>query len=186
MITIDNILEIIKENKNIKNEIERTYLWAPIYRFIEFELDVIIIKSNTFDNIKNFIEDIENLNSDSYIMKTNPDNLEQIRKFLFNLNILMMDIYTLCRMFKLHENTISKIYIDNESERKEVEPTQPIENTNVIYYAGWRHTERIRKFLLSQRYKLIYAYDLDENNDCVKMNENIDDTVEPLSKKLRK
>ena len=162
-----NIYQFINNSK-IDDEIEKTYKRPEIINFINEEIELLIIKYlNIVDDMNKFINDINNNNNKNTV------NLINIKLFIQDLGAIMMDLYTLCRMFKLHENTRSKQYIDNESERKQAEPTQPIESTNVIYYAGADHTRRIYKFLLKQNgYSQIYKDDL-ATNDCVKMKDNV-------------
>ena len=186
-LSFDNYIDIIKTNKNINNEINNSYMSNEIIVFARQEFDEIInnLDINTvvdkkkllFHHIKRFI-DILDEESDA---TNNRDNakLEEINNFnnslfpiisklLFELQTLMMDLYTLCRMFKNHDILRSKQYVEGQ-ERRDIEEFQPKESTNIIFYGGYNHTQKIRKFLLLNGGQELYQYINPKNRNCVTM-----------------
>jgi hypothetical protein len=65
---------------------------------------------------------------------------------LVNLNSILVDIYTLARMFKKFQLNYSR------NTRKTDEPEEP---HNIIMYAGDEHSERVRRFLKKLEFDLI-------------------------------
>ena len=65
---------------------------------------------------------------------------------LVNLNSILVDIYTLARMFKKFQLNSSK------NTRKTDEPEEP---HNIIMYAGNEHSKRVRRFLKKLEFDLI-------------------------------
>ena len=172
--TFNNFLNIIQTNKNIKNEIKRTYMKNEILNFIESEFNSkfsTITKNKIVQNINKCIELINILletncyDLDKNIYNNYSKNIIKYLKYLnFELGMLMTDLYGLCRIFKYYSK--SKQYIEPESKTNE---TQPIESTNVIYYGGANHTKRIRKFLI-EKYGCSEVYTNENSQNCVKLN----------------
>ena len=78
-----------------------------------------------------------------------PDGLSHISKFMTRITAIIMDIYTISRMFKIFNVKKNEHY--------------PSEAFNIIYYGGNGHTEPLEYFLSSLKFKKIES----ENSNLV-------------------
>lgn len=113
----DNYFNIIKTNKNIKNEMDKSYMINNIIPFIQYEFYQIIRgqESAIISNIKTII------NETSYLEQFDfPNDMqdtmflsiftEDFAKIFSELGVLMVDFYTLCRIFKYYDTSRPKQY----------------------------------------------------------------------------
>ena len=162
---LTNIYNVIITNPNIEHELRKTYFKQYIIDFIKTKINNIIQSRNYIKYIKKILRCINNSeklvniankygipisdmskidpNSMStlepnYKMMMNPKyfcfqefNINFSLDFLLPIRSFVMDMYALCRIFKLHK----------------AHPEQPIENSNIIIYAGGNHAKNYTDFL---------------------------------------
>ena len=137
-ITIKNMLTIAFTNTSIKKEIDKTSLELKD-KIIHFAREKYhgILTNNLFENIQTqilkLIAVLTNEKCDNDL--TNME-VTILHRFFREINVIMVDIYCLSRIFKKH----TKIY-DYQS------AFQPEESRNVIIYAGNTHSQNYVDFL---------------------------------------
>ena len=139
-ITIENMLSIAFTNSSLKKEIDKISLELK-EKIINFArekyqeiLNIPLLKNIDIEIIKLISvlsnNDCNNLSEDDILILT---------KFFRSINVVMVDIYCLSRIFKKH----MKIY-DYQSD------FQPEESRNIIIYAGNTHCKNYVNFLKSE------------------------------------
>lgn len=114
------------QNKYIKKEIEKSMFTYYINKYISDNLEKAALAEK--QRIIYYINNIQNNNDFA-------NNLIQLFVILAGINSILMDGYTLSRIFKTF-NVTEKL-------------NQPKTPHNIIYYSGSKHTFNLYKFLLS-------------------------------------
>ena len=131
-VTIEKLFNYALLNPKVENELNLSYMKSKIKEFIKLRIKKELSKFPSYSQIfKKII---------NYFQTENPT--ENIKKELLDahlitedINVFIMDIYGLSRIFKMHyprKNTVS---------------FQPIESTNVIIYAGDNHSKTYAEFM---------------------------------------
>ena len=143
---------LCSNNPSIQKQLEKTTIKNYIEKFIKFEIEDLTYNFN-FNDISLICRLIR-------IKQVSFRELLVLAEFCFNISAIMVDLYALCRMFKIYD-------VKNNF--------QPRESINIIVYAGNKHSKRYAKFLIwltnnAFRYILtgIHEYNSDEVS-CVKM-----------------
>jgi len=139
-ITIENMLGIAFTNSSVQKEIDKTSLELKdkIINFSRKKYQEILIDP-LFQNLnEHILRLISVLSNEDCNDLTERDSLI-LKSFFRNINVIMMDIYSLSRIFKRH----TKIY-DYQS------AFQPEESRNIIIYAGDNHSKNYVNFLKSE------------------------------------
>jgi hypothetical protein len=128
-----DLIKIIKDeilsNKLVMKELKRSIIPKKVILdfFIEKELRKNISNiSNTPNIIRKWFESIKR-------RKIYPPDIDSVTHILTVINAVVMDIYTIARMFK--------IFVVKKEEH------YPTEAHNIIYYSGTGHTRPVAKFL---------------------------------------
>ena len=137
-VTANKIFNFALLNPKVKIELDSSYMKSEIERFIKLKIKEILQEYNL--NNKNYSEFFKRIIN--YIQTGNiPENIQNelnnnnIFVLTVRTNASTMDIYGLSRIFKFHyprENTVQ---------------SQPVESTNIIIYAGDKHSVVYSEFL---------------------------------------
>lgn len=155
---LEDIFYLFIENSKVKKELEKSYLKEQIQWFIIEELKnlkVMELEANQ-DLIQELCTRI--LEKDTTLTKR---ELLYLSEFFLFTNGIFMDLYTLSRVFKIHD-----VKTDNH----------PDKSRNIILYLGKEHAQRISKFITTLnrtpyfRVRKLHEYTSpDEKIGCVKM-----------------
>ena len=152
---VNFVIKDIKSNKIVLKEIEKSTI------SMEHITDYIIasLKVNTYDinHIKFWFKKLKTTES----QPNWPKGIDKVYEILSSLNAVIMDVYTVTRMFKVFNVKESESY--------------PKEPRNIIYYAGDGHTVKISIFLKMLGFKRTENYKTDVKS-CVSMEK----TKQPL------
>ena len=110
-------------------------IYRPVLILSINKLRIYLTKCYVEKGIYNFYQ----LSDDEYIKFLN--ELSIFKRTLTHLNSLLVDVYTLARIFKKFELNHTT---NSGTTRKTDEPAEP---HNIIMYAGNRHSDRVRSFL---------------------------------------
>ena len=128
---VNNFLKIATSNQNVKKEIGKTYMARSIMMHMRILFQQIV---DLFPGGESIIRNlIIKLLDDSCLINIDETQLYMLHLFSMRINILTMDIYCLCRIFKTYEVSEGSF--------------QPEENNHIIIYAGQLHIENYRSFL---------------------------------------
>lgn len=131
----DFFIEELLNHKYIKKEKQKSYIGDLIFDYIKKE-----IKNILFNEEQNILNIVDKIDYDLFTLnKFEYNDINILYDTLLNINALVMDFYTLCRIFKTFN-------VQNKFD-------QPEKPHNIIYYAGAAHTEKIENFLLSIGFK---------------------------------
>ena len=129
---IENFYNQIIKNDWIKHELDKVGNIRIKERIVQFIKNKI---QNLIDKSPSPIQDIAyliNVFDNPILSVIKVENLSRIKELFFDIFTLHMDMYTLCRIFKIHETKVL---------------FQPQESTNIIFYGGATHAKNISEFL---------------------------------------
>ena len=164
---------IINHNRKIKEQYEKTYFKSEIKQFMKEEALAGLITEELVNDVRQLIYNLESESPfDNELFKrlflnTNDElAIEDFEYFFFFTNVFVMDIYALCRIFKIY---------DLEKNRSNV--FQPQESHTIIIYAGAYHTDTYKDFIFNfisgiKRYSFVSEQMNWEDIGCVKMPES--------------
>ena len=143
-------MEQMKTHEFISDELSKSTEETKIRDFAKKEFEKYC---DTFieiiDKLRTYLRKCYDARSKTYNFYQLPDNeyimfFIKLSKFfsgLLSLNSILVDVYTLARIFKKFELNHTT---NSGTTRKTDEPAEP---HNIIMYAGNRHSERVRRFL---------------------------------------
>jgi len=150
----DSLYDLFYSNPSIQKQLEKTTIPNYIEKFIKFEIEDLMSEFN-FNDISLICRLIRIDNQISF------RQLNILSDFCIQISAIIVDLYTLCRMFKIYD-------VKNNF--------QPRESINMIVYAGNVHSKRYAKFLIWLRNNAFnyivtttHEYNSDESVSCVKM-----------------
>lgn len=148
-----NIVDMFCKSKKFKNELNRSYKKDEIIRFLK----VMVLKKIMDIGIDEFIEGIKNIINSIENKTDNSLNLDFIKKSVkvfLKVNDLLLDGYSLSRIFKIHNVK---------------DAFQPAESKNIIIYVGNAHARNMAEFISYIGFQPVYSFYNDEDKSCVNM-----------------
>ena len=165
-ITIENMLAIAFTNSSVQKEIDKTSLELKdkIINFSRRKYQEILIDplfQNLNEQILRLISVLSNEDCND-LCPINEGDILVLKSFFRNINVIMMDIYGLSRIFKKHIKTY-----DYQS------AFQPEESRNIIIYAGDNHSKNYVNFLKSEL-GAVETYTITNNQkSCIRTRTNL-------------
>lgn len=143
--TFKKLYKIYLSNSRVKKELNRTYLKKDIERIFR-KLVVLKLKhySHFSDTVKNTLNG-----------SIKPDRIPKLSTVLVLLNSPIVDLYTICRIFKKFKNVVD----------------QPEEPANIIIHAGNEHSNNFRYMLGKLGFESIFYTENSRNDRCLDMSE---------------
>jgi len=141
-------LDIAKNIPIIKKELKRCYLDENL--ILNFFLDLLTKKLYKDINISRFHFLIQET---IYGVELNDNDRKYLRQIILIIASPMVDIYTICRMFKTFKN----------------KNNLPVKQKHIIYYAGNAHSINIRTFLTFLKFETVFYLKQRETSRCLDM-----------------